>query len=75
MPVFWDIEASVFCDAPGCKSRLTTVGDTPRQCVAWIKQAGWLYRKSIDDGHIMVRCPDHQTITHDMEEEDVYDNP
>ena len=69
MPVFWEVEATVFCDAPGCKTKLTAAGDTPRQCVAWIKQAGWLYRRNFE-GHVVVRCPRHQEVTHDMEAED-----
>ncbi|MCU0502518.1 MAG: hypothetical protein MUC51_12290 [Anaerolineae bacterium] len=75
MPIFWNVNADVYCDARPCRAKLTVAGDTPRQCVAWIKQAGWLYRKSQDDGHVMVRCPEHREITHDMEAEDGYNNP
>ena len=75
MPIIWNVEADVFCDVTGCKRKLTVAGDTPRECVSWIKQARWLYRKNTDDGHIMVRCPDHAVVTHDMEAEDGYDNP
>jgi len=60
MPVFWNVDADVFCDVSGCKTRLSASGDTARECVNWIKQAGWLYRKDLD-GNLIVRCPEHKT--------------
>lgn len=75
MPIFWEVEASVFCDELGCKARLTIVGDTPREVVSRIKLAGWLYRKNMDDGHNMTYCPEHAHVTSDMEAENGYDIP
>lgn len=58
-PIFWTVQADVYCDVTGCKAKLTVCGETLRESITWIRQAGWSYNKDPDNDRIIVKCPDH----------------
>lgn len=61
MPVEWEFNGKVTCDAEECTARLTVSGATQPEAIRWIKASGWTYRRDIE-GDLHVYCPAHRGL-------------